>query len=1055
MTSGEPSAKDESVKLILGPYRSGKTRLLLREAIQLKQNAPLSRLLFIVPSARYRKLLKELLAEELSLLASENNTLPGLFGFEIHLFYQVCNLVMKASGQNVKTLPQELRPHILSHAITQLKNREELKTLSSIADFQGSSLAILDLLDEFQRAGISPEDLLSRLESNASAESRYHELALIYRAYWQEMSKLGYFDSKRIAFSARELLYSKQDLKVDFDYLFIDGFDRISHLQAQIFGALSNRAKVTRAAFDYINLDGESFEQNPVAQSPAEYSWKKSSLDELLQNLKPTISIANTTTTTAPQHICLKRSLDKFAEMSEIARSCKAAILERQVAPQEILVTVRSISSYNDAIELAFADAGLDYFIDGSAEVRSTALWRFIKKLLTVSMHDYERSDLIEILRSPYFNLESTRLTLKDISRLDRESYRFRLVGGRQNWRKFFVACRADDIASTLESFFDSLRQPESNLSPDGYVRWIEDLLQKYLLNLPARSGDELRFADLESLAVVRRSLKALILQNELFQAENESYELFMARFIHLVESANYAKQPKTSRHILICSADLAPNRPFKEVYLAGAVEGDFPKRQASKGFVSPDELRRWLSFGADLRNPRGETGFEKALFYSLMERAISGLYLSRPEFNMNGDELIESFFIAELEEKGIIEGKSVAPYEEALHKPYSLREAHTALLWHAGLTEAAELSLRDPAISDYWSQFDDCFASALGRFSEQKQNPFNGCLEDFVAASAINLQLPSSWTATKLNDFGQCPFRFWVSHLLDLRPRDEPKPGLTAMLLGQAYHKALEIFFQDFLKQQQQELSLATEKLIEESLSKAIAWLEARPEFHPGPYWAQEQKEMLFRLTRFINKELERLSTEELQPSMFEVSFGQEHERSFPPLIIRDSDYAIRIRGSIDRMDLPKKTKPVQAKQEIEQDHEETFEELSVRVIDYKTGSGAIPVREAEQGRNLQLPIYALAIQRSILPRSQVNQGLYLSISSGKTSGSLDFRSEKLNHLLTSIEERIKEYLRKIREGNFSVNPNGRDVCQRCDHKRVCRIGEITFSASEEYADA
>lgn len=1050
MPDKESSPKGAPVELLLGPYRSGKTRSLLQKALRLKQQEPLSSMVFVVPSARYKRLLHELLADEVQVFFRENEDFRGIFSLQIQPFHQICQTILRKSRPGIKLIPEELRPAILSQALTKLKNDGELKTLKQASEFQGLCTTILELLDEFQRAGLSPQDLLDRLASNSALDSRYFELAKIYEAYWQELADLGYYDSKKMSLAARAILFSELESSIGIDHLFIDGFDRISHIQAQIFSGLCRQVKTAHMTFDYPGE--ESFDKDPFRLGGDDYSWKQSSFSELISNLHPRVEKMPDCRTAPVKSVSFITTLDKFAEMSEIARQCKLAILEERAGANEILVVVRSISSYAGAIELAFEEAGLEHFIDGNVEIRTTPLWQVMHKLFYLAVNGFQRSDLLEILRSPYFNLETVGLTRQEVSWLDNDSYECRLVGDRQVWQKFLSGKGNKAAYQGLNNFFDAVSPPQDPLAPNELASWLEDLLEKYLLELPLAENGEERHAEEETLATLRRSLKVLILQDGLLGTRKETYNQFLSRLTHLIESSNYARRAQINRHILICSADLAPNRTFKEVYIAGLNEGDFPRRHRSHGFTSPEELKRWQSFGVDLRNPRNEPGFERALFYSLMERASSAICFSRPELDMGGDEYVESFYISELDEFKSIKPERLAPYARARSLPYSAREACSSLLWYTGFSLAQKRLDGHPDLTDYWSQFDGSFAAAFGRQSEQQSNPFNGCLTELVAASAIDLKLPDSWAATNLNDFGQCPFRFWLNHVLRLRPREELATGLTLLMLGRTYHKSLELFFQKLIKIETGERRQAAVGLIEEAFSEAVSWVESQPDFQPSKYWESERKELLFRLRRFIVKELDRLENDknELFPALFEVRFGDEKTGSFPALIIEDEGRSIRIRGSIDRLDLPLTALPNESDRPLPAEAA-----VAMRVVDYKTGSSSISLKEAESGRNIQLPLYALAVQRSIFPQSTVLSGQYLSINAGKPVGQMDFTSEKLGGLLGRIEDKVRDYLRRITSGDFSVKPNGSNVCKKCDHKRACRVGELSHSQTEEDGDA
>src|SRR5690606_32790818 len=131
-------------------------------------------------------------------------------------------------------------------------------------------------------------------------------------------------------------------------------------------------------------------------------------------------------------------------------------------------------------------------------------------------------------------------------------------------------------------------------------------------------------------------------------------------------------------------------------------------------------------------------------------------------------------------------------------------------------------------------------------------------------------------------------------------------------------------------------------------------------------------RKELEFRLRRFFQSELDRADDEKdsFVPALVEASFGME-ESGKPPLALSRGGKTIEFRGKIDRIDVSG----------ISGDVARSLDRLgpgvTVRVVDYKAGSTAISRKEALEGRNLQLPIYALAVERSILKGARVAAGI------------------------------------------------------------------------------
>ncbi|MBY0550084.1 MAG: PD-(D/E)XK nuclease family protein [Candidatus Obscuribacterales bacterium] len=1118
MSAPEADSKHDT-SLLIGPYRSGKTRRLIKMALAFKAKHPFLEAVIIVPSARYASVLKRRLRDEL-LLIPESERPPGLFGLNILPFYEACRSLLRPAGRECRTLPDELRIVLMKEILADLSRQGKLQALAPIIQFQGTLPSVVELIDELQRAGKSPGEVIKQLELAASAESLYLELAFAYREYWKKCAELRVFDLKQTAMAARELLHGHAETpdptpttEVDYalpflsdpngipfapqaegtgfennyvcppflyDLLLIDGFDRISHLQAQIIGGLARHARTTCVTFDFLpealvpshhaepHTNTAQSIENPsdspamppgataLTQTRADYDWKVSSYKELLGCVPATVEFVTQPERTPARIDCFS-TLDRFLEMREIARLCKEAVTARRVEASRILVIARSIDTYHGAVEAAFEEAGLDYFIDGSIKVSALAQWHFVLRMLSLPLTEYARRDVIDVLRSPYFNLEALALKPDALSRLDGKTYKLELVSGRESWTRFFNA--SPDFVeegAALNRLMDLLDSVHADgLSVQRRVTITEDILE-LLMKLPAndrRSGTTNARLEHEFLRALRRVLKVMIMQETLVsECAVETGEEFLKRLIKMTEGASFARPIPSRSGIMICSADLAPSHCFDEIFIAGMVEGDFPRRVVGRGFLATDQVKRWLSYGIDVQNPRAEPAFERALFYSLLERAQSRIVLSLPQFEMDGSEPIPSFYLKELEESHALKIERVAPFTRALCTPTSPREALSAAAWIGGVDQCERLSRYHPEINQYALDLRPGFTAAISRTHAERNQVYNGYLKDFVDTGALSVPLPEAWTASKLNTYGQCPFRFWVGNILKLEPREEAEAGLTSLSRGELYHKVLEIFFARWRLNPaampgEQEPETGAERkdslqpMIREAFDEALKILEKKPLFVPGPWWEQDKKEMLFRVSRFIRRELKRIQTDKdaVAPALFEVSFGTSNPTASPPLVLQCGDDVVHIRGTIDRIDLPGGKIPASSSGVV------------AKVIDYKSGGKTISFRDATSGRNLQVPIYALAVEQSILPGSSVIGGLYLSISQAKPSGNLNFTAEKHASLPARTTSLVTEFVRRIKHGDFVPAPGSREVCTHCPHKTMCRVKEMKGFAEDD----
>ncbi len=1007
---------EKSVELITGPYRAGKSMRLLRELVEYCQKAPLtgSPVILTVPSHRYKGLIEERIAA----ILKEKGTESGLFGLTILPFYDLCHYLLRLTGNGFRLLGDGLRPAVLIKAMERSAKEERLTTLQNISHFAGTHAQILELIDELERAALTPTDVLSTLARAAASDSRYIELARVYQAYWQELETLSVYDERKLAFKTREIIAALPSGTLGIGIFAIDGFDRLNPLQLSIFSALSKQCQRTLIAFDYMEAD--------TTGGGAEYAWKDKSIKGLREVFGTVRETFMECSTASKAKRILSSSLDRCLEMEEVARDVKDCLLAGQPA-SEIVVVARSLEPYLPAIKAAFDRANVDYYLDQSVSVASLPLIKYLRRLLLLTLNDFARLEVIRTLRSPFCNLEYLGLDKNEVEQIDQRSIKNVVVQGLADWHG----------EESVLKLLNLLKKPaDGTLS--YFVGYVEDLIDQLLI-LPS---DE-EFADPliaweehQALLEVRRILSELLFEDELlapvYGETILTYQSFCARLEKTFEKANYRRPRPSKGAVTICGADLVSNRRFQTVFLTGLIEGEFPRRSERSGFLSRDEVRRWLGFGVDIENPRQHESFELSLFNSLVDRATDKLFLSYPTYQMEGEETVQSFFLNEGGESPV--SFYHEPRLRAGIRPVSKREQALSLFWHGQTEEGMRKALNDLTF------IDEDFALQVAEpiaFVQARTRPGaidvpsdkTGDISEQVRLGLAKVNLPEYWSVSKLSDYGKCPFKFWVSHTLNIKALEEPSAGLDARLLGEVYHKCLELFYSGLESRQLSMLDNDIAPLaifFDQCIKDALEWLVTSRPFKVTEFWDYEQKEIYFRLRRFFARERETaLKTGgEFVPVAFEKAFGFEDEAgSASALVISTNERTVKLRGRIDRID--------------------KANDGRVQVIDYKAGSKPISLDEARQGSNMQMPVYALAANQCIEPGAHVSSGIFLSISQAKSIGRIDF--DKVGaELLPQVKEHIVNFVHGIEQGKFPVLPVDQKVCATCDHGMVCRIAEL-----------
>jgi RecB family exonuclease len=218
------------------------------------------------------------------------------------------------------------------------------------------------------------------------------------------------------------------------------------------------------------------------------------------------------------------------------------------------------------------------------------------------------------------------------------------------------------------------------------------------------------------------------------------------------------------------------------------------------------------------------------------------------------------------------------------------------------------------------------------------------GALRDRFGANAV-------WSASRLESYATCPFSFLAGSALGLEPIRSPKAGFESIQLGSLLHEVLEQVYRDC--PQPENVAAILERLPEVA-GQVFEEAPRKYAFRPTVLWEAQKAELLETLRLAITGLAELEAEAGWQPLEYERRFGIEGE---PFLEIQVDGEPVRLRGVIDRID------------------RDRFGHL--RVIDYKAGGSHLSGQDLIEGRRLQLPLYALAVEQA-LGLGKVTEGIY-----------------------------------------------------------------------------
>jgi ATP-dependent helicase/DNAse subunit B len=206
-------------------------------------------------------------------------------------------------------------------------------------------------------------------------------------------------------------------------------------------------------------------------------------------------------------------------------------------------------------------------------------------------------------------------------------------------------------------------------------------------------------------------------------------------------------------------------------------------------------------------------------------------------------------------------------------------------------------------------------------------------------------------WSASRLESFATCPFSFLAGPGLGLEVIAAPKAGFESFQLGSLLHEALEQVYRACPQPENVEAVLA---LLPEAAGRVFEQAPRKYVFRPSLLWEVQKAELLETLRAAVVGLAELDAEAGWQPEAYECRFGI---GGAPFLELQVDGQPVRLRGLIDRVDRDRNGR--------------------LRMIDYKAGSAHLAPQDLIEGRRLQLPLYALAVEQA-LGLGTVAEGVY-----------------------------------------------------------------------------
>ena len=895
----------------------------------------------------------------------------GALGVSVGTFGDLYQEVLARAGQPVAVTPGPARQRILRLAIRQLETSDELPFYQPIARTPGFLTAVGDAIAELKRARIEPE-AVGKLEFPSM-----REIGRIYAEYQERLQPIAWTDREGLNDLAIEALNGFPDLLADMPLIAVDGFDSFDAAQLEALSALAGQVEQLVVALPGSQTsDRVAFRRFATTLDRLAEALPEAAIDEHRDPVKlpaPLLQLEAGLFEPDVAEIDAKRVIEMIEarspadESREAMRWIKARLVRDGIALEDCAMIAPDADRYGPLLRRAAAEFGIHLRFTHGRPLNLAPPVSALMDLLELSRSNWLRRLTLQIVRSPYFDLTEWGLEPADALKLDAASHAGQVVEGLDQWEQALTQLTQADAAAESEAgqgdlptftvpkgdsaaqLLQALQALAKRLSPaparptSKWVEWLENLLDE--MEFPERTSD---VRDRPAFLRLRETLRALVLGEIVAGEMDLSYSEFLDELHTAVEAATYREgQPLYEPAVNVLGPLEARGGRYQAVVVLGLSEGLVPVVEREDPFLD-EETRAALGLESRLGLEQG------GLFYQAATRAEAHLLFTRPYLVEDGEIWEVSPFWRTVEQMLADPPRRIRP-----EAPRPLQEAGSSqeLIFWGVRRGGMPASLLDSHM-ERWGQLQDAQQILLARNEPAASGPYEGDLADQRTELTDNFGPDHLWSPSRLETYGTCPHMFYVSYLLGLEAREPPTAGLDAAQLGLILHEVLEEVYGEA------EDPTDTESVLE-ALDRIVSPIMDRaPErygFRPTPLWEIERNQYVEALRETVRALAE--VGEGWTPTEYEMRFGFSPSA---PLELEVDGKTVRVRGMIDRLD--------------------RREDGGMRVIDYKTGSGRLNVRELDEGRRIQLPLYALAAQDA-LDVGRVVEGFYWAILSAKRS--------------------------------------------------------------------
>ncbi|MBT3877980.1 MAG: AAA family ATPase [Candidatus Scalindua sp.] len=1042
--------------LVLGKAGSGKTHFVLQKFFHYVGEHKEDNVIFILPTHSQVEHLRDHILR--------TSAYKGYLDTGLVTFSGLANRILDHVGNTPQRKP--LNESEKDLVLSSILKDDNTGYFSEVSDYAGFKSAFLNFIREIKENSLDPsafKDVLKTVQTgkkHSPLNLKCNELVKLYDRYQQALKNNRFLDKEDLLAQAQSHL--NDTAFSDVELLLVDGFHDYTQLELKFLTRLTSLVPNV-----YITLPHQTSDPVPPAFRVSHKTYsrliglglKELKLDEnrrttsqMLRHIEANVFsktqepvVSESDSSSASLQITVAANMQD--EVEQIARRIRKLTYDEGYTFSQIAVIFRNIEKYQDLVEDTFTRFSIPVRIYGKKSLKENPLIKAIMNTISIFTNKWQDEAVWKVLKS------NTGIDRNLINTLEQEYLKRGKTDDCNKWLELPSDSELEPVSNFLKQLKEIFGKLEGRHTFSHYcdcVTDIKDMFYETSFTLPVKSIDKVNhnreIIDLmKSDAGALREFLSLLNSSAMGELSRDTGGITFEKFIHILESqvnlTSYKKTDRRKEVVNVINVLEARQWEIPVVFVGGLLEKEFPKQIRENLFLK-DYYRSRLNAAGKivLREACEKMDEERYLFYIAITRAKERLYLSYPSANSNGNLTLPSFFLSDIQKLFSKELRK----EITIHRNLSnIIPEPEEIITSTDSKSFVYYHLNTPCVSEREQYGKDVALWLYNNTEDESLFREELCALTALIDSYNNLRIKLSdkgiikkigeasrrFSPTKLKDYAQCPYKYFGRSTLKLK-QILPK-SMDLLMQGIIIHKVLEEYFKDT-----KDITKIFDDVFKQKTRGMIIGFEE----------LKIKNEMINTLLTFEYKEKESDSSR-FKPSLFEAKFGDEE---FGTLEIGDNKKeAVEISGKIDRIDISGTN----------------GERIGV-IIDYKYGQTEFKITDMEEGLDLQLPIYLLALRDvfKIIPvaaefyalKSSKKTGIYnqelidnLSLNIKPIKKSLSVDNKEFNKMLKDAENHILEFTKEIRNGRIELAPANIDFCGEgnCDFANVCRIDKWRVS--------